>query len=262
MNQATREKVHTILTDMLDRIIRKRTITEPVTEEAIQLGNPFGYLLVPFEIWKASKFERSFVTSLGQTCFEQIAVAIAQGTGAFAERQHKEDVDLNSWRIEEIENILRNQRANENIPNWIEEVTRILNLNTPRTQTIRVHFDLYIRRENGREEYYSIKTVKPNLDQTETAKKDMLHIKAAKPNAHPFFALPFNPAGEGNNYRSAHSIPYQILNMDDTECVLIGRDFWNAIGADENTYNKLMHIFAEVGQIYSPRIRQEFLDAE
>ena len=260
MDQNTRERVRNILTDMLDRIIRKRTVTEPVTEEAIQLNNPFGYLLVPFEIWKASKFERSFVTSLGQTCFEQIAVAIAEGTGALAERQHKENVELNSWRIEEIENILRSQRANESTPDWAGEVKRILSLNTPRIQTIRVHFDLYVRRTSGQEEYYSIKTVKPNLDQTETAKKDMLHIKAAKPESKAFFALPFNPAGE-NHYRTAHSIPYQLLNMDDTECVLIGRDFWNAIGDNENTYTELMEIFAEVGETYSPRIRREFLES-
>lgn len=259
MNQETRERIVTILTDMLNRIIRKRTITEPVTEETIQLSNPFGYLLVPFEIWKASKFERSFVTSLGQSCFEQIAVAIAEGAGAFAETQHTEELELNSWRMEEIENILRSQRCNETSPNWQAEVERILNLNTPRTQSIVVRSDLYIRRIDQQEEYYSIKTVKPNLDQTETAKKDMLHIKAAKPESRPYFALPFNPAGEAH-YRTVHSIPYQLLNMDDTECVLIGMDFWNTIGADENTYNELIAIFRQVGETYSPRIRREFLE--
>lgn len=260
MDQQTRDEVRNVLTGMLDRIIRKRTITEPVTVESIQLNNPFGYLLVPFEIWKASKFERSFVTSLGQTCFEQIARIIAEGTGAVAERQHTEDITLNSWQMDEIENIIRSQRASQTIPSWEAETNAIANLNTPRIETISVRFDLYVRRQNGQEEYYSMKTVKPNLDQTAEAKRAMLQMKAAKAQCTPFFALPFNPAGN-DPYRTVHTIPYQLLNMDDINCVLIGQNFWNAIGADENTYSELMDIFAEVGAIYSPRIREEFLES-
>lgn len=261
MNNDTKQKVQGILEGMLERIIRKRTITEPVTEAAIQQSNPFGYLLVPFPIWKASKFERSFVTSLGQTCFEQIAKVIAEGTGAYAERQHDEEISLNTWRMDQVTNILRGQRASETHPNWQLEVDSILALNTPASQTINVKFDLYVRRVDGQEEYYSMKTVKPNLDQTETAKKDMLHIKAAKPLSRPFFALPFNPAGEGGNYKSVHSIPYQLFDMDDEDAVLIGASFWNTVGADENTYRELIEIFEKVGETYSERIRLEFLEA-
>lgn len=260
MNQTTIHRIETTLSNMLDRIIRKRTITEPVTEESIQMNNPFGYLLVPFEIWKASKFERSFVTSLGQTSFEEIAKIIAEGTGAYAARQHRETITLNSWKVERIATIIREQRESLTTPDWDNEVNSILALNNPSTQNISLIFDLYVRREDGQEEYYSIKTVKPNLDQTATAKKDMLQMKAANPNSHPYFALPFNPAGN-NPYRTVHSIPYQLLNMDDNNCVLIGAEFWNALGQDPNTYNELMQIFERIGAIYSPRIREEFLEA-
>ena len=59
-----------------------------------------------------------------------------------------------------------------------------------------------------------------------------------------YFALPFNPAGEGQDYRKIHSIPYSIFDMS-SEPVLIGAAFWNKVGQDNNTYNQLLEIFAK-----------------
>ena len=69
-------------------------------------------------------------------------------------------------------------------------------LENQRFEEITVKSDLYVHRQDGRQEYYSFKTVKPNLDQTETAKRDMLYLKAGNPECDPYFALPFNPAGK------------------------------------------------------------------
>lgn len=260
MNDITRERITQIISPMLDRIIRKRTVLEPVVPERVEREKPFGFRLVPFAIWKASAFERSFVTSLGQIGFEQIAKAIAEDSGAFAETQHRESVVLNSWKIDTINNILQGNRENRRRPNWQEELNEIYNINNPAMQNVDVLFDLYVRRPNGAEEYYSIKTVKPNIDQAEVAKKDMLRIKAAKPECEAYFALPYNPAGEGEDYRRAHTQPYTIFNMDDCNCVLIGAAFWNRLGNNPNTYQELLDVFAEVGQTYSHRITTEFLN--
>ena len=119
-------------------------------------------------------------------------------------------------------------------------------------------FDLYIKREDGKEEYYSLKTVKPNLDQTETAKKDMLRLMTAEENAEAYFALPYNPAGEGEIYKSAHAIPYKLFDMDNDNNVLIGKSLWDKIGADRNTYNELLDIFDKVGEEYIAKIRNEY----
>ena len=73
-------------------------------------NNPFGYRLVPVEVWKGSKFERSFVTSLGQGIFEQIAKIIAEGSGAEAKNQYVKEINLNTWQIEQIDSILKKQR--------------------------------------------------------------------------------------------------------------------------------------------------------
>lgn len=120
---------------------------------------------------------------MGQGIFEQIAKIIAEGSGAIAENQYTKSIKLNSWQLEKIDNILEKQRKQRNaskkkvkdnsnkVKTINEELEFLRELETDRYQEVSVLFDLYIKRENGMEEYYSLKTVKPNLDQTETAKK-------------------------------------------------------------------------------------------
>ena len=270
MNIETKNKVEAHLRGVMNRILEKRTIQEPFNEEEIKNKNPFGYRLVPIEVWKGSKFERSFVTSLGQGIFEQIAKIIAEGSGAIAENQYVKSIRLNSWQIERIDNILAQQRKQKSnsksktkgevirVKTISEELEFLRQLETDRYQDVKVLFDLYIKRENGAEEYYSLKTVKPNLDQTETAKKDMLRLMTAEENSEAYFALPYNPAGERELYKSAHAIPYKIFDMDNDDHVLIGEKLWNKIGSDNNTYNELLAIFDIVGQEYIAKIRQEY----
>ena len=95
MNIETRRKIEEHLRKVMKRIVEKRTVQEPFNEEEIKNKNPFGYRLVPIEVWKGSKFERSFVTSLGQGIFEQIAKIIAEGSGAMAENQYAKTIRLN-----------------------------------------------------------------------------------------------------------------------------------------------------------------------
>ncbi len=54
--------------------------------------------------------------------------------------------------------------------------------------------------------------MKPNLDQTEIAKKDMLMLKAADPDCEVFFALYYNPGGE-NRADYDWTIPSAIFDM-------------------------------------------------
>ena len=138
-------------------------------------------------------------------------------------------------------------------------MTHLLSQSNSTFREVSVVSDLYIARTNGSEEYYSFKTVKPNLDQTEIAKKDMLLLLAGNSDRKVFFALPFNPAGEGNQYRKAgHTIPFRIFDMDKDPCVLIGAKLWNQIGQDENTYKQLLGIFEGVGERTRNRIEREY----
>jgi hypothetical protein len=47
------------------KTLERRTVFEPWDEELEKKQKPFHHALVPAAVWKGSKFERSFVTSLG-----------------------------------------------------------------------------------------------------------------------------------------------------------------------------------------------------
>lgn len=259
MNDVTKSRIKQRISSKMDSIIRRRIESLPSDLQNISTTNPFGSRLVPQEIWKGSKFERSFVTSFGQGVYEQIAYEIALGSGAYAQNQHSETVRLNTWQEEAINNLLASQRGNGPVLNtdWNRELQEIKEYDSPRHIELETMFDLYVRRVDGSEEYYSLKTVKPNLDQTEIAKRDMLRVSVAKPNCKAYLALPYNPDGEGNTYSWA--LPKKLFDMNNSPAVLIGKRLWNAIGADSNTYQELLDIFQELGAEYHSKITNDFL---
>lgn len=264
MKESTKGKITEHIAPLMERLIERRVRKEPFDENEVAAKNPFGFRLVPIEVWKGSKFERSFVTILGQGIFEQIAKLIAEDSGAEASNQYDTSFTINTWRNEKIEEILTSHRNSSRKPNWEEEVREVLSLNNSNYTQVTVKFDLYVKRPDGREEFYGLKTVKPNLDQIERAKRDMLRLRASEdPNKEGFFVLPYNPAGEGELYRKAkHSPPYKIFRMDEDPCVLIGREFWNKVGDSENTYNELLDVFEEVGKEYVHRIRRDYFEID
>lgn len=258
-SRTTRQAIIDILTNVMSEHVRKMTVTNPFNENEVRSKNPFGYRLAPIEVWKGSKFERSLVSKIGKNIFEKIAIEIARGTGANAEGQYSELLLLPTHRVEKIDEIVEDQRKGRRAPNWREDLEEILSLRNNRSQEVRVLFDVYIRRQNGTEEYYSFKTVKPNLDQTEIAKRDMLRLMAGKDNSEVYFALPYNPAGEGELYRRAkHTYPFKLFRMDEDPCVLIGSALWNKIGNDETTYNELLELFEIVGERFEDSINRDY----
>lgn len=261
MDIDTRNKIKARVTNKLESILSRKINSLPEDMLTLYEKNPFGSRLVPSEILKGSKFERSFVTSFGQGVFEQIAYEIAIGSGAYAENQHVELVTLNTWQEEAINNLLTEQRGSNTpaAPCWDAEVDNIIALNNPRHIDVETRFDLYVRRQNGNEEYYSLKTVKPNLDQTEIAKRDMLRITASKPNCKVFLGLPYNPYGEGHSYD--WTMPKKLFDMNSCPAVLIGASFWNTVGNDENTYSELLEVFNEIGALFQEKIRTDYLQA-
>lgn len=259
MNHVTKNRIKDRIRQKADSILDRRIREFPNDMAELFARNPFGARLVPDEIWKGSKFERSFVTSFGQGVYEQIALEIARGSGAIAENQHRETLTINTWQSEKINNILSDQRNNRGIhPDWEVELNSIRNLQTRSTINVSSHFDLYVKRPDDTEEYYSIKTVKPNLDQTEIAKRDMLRTMVAKDNALAYFSLPYNPDGDTNTY--SWSVPKKIFDMNNSTAVLIGSAFWNKVGNSSTTYTELLCLFDELGDEYHQRINTEFLN--
>lgn len=265
MDKKTKELVRQHIEAVMNRLINKRTVVESFKESDIESKNPFGFQVVPIEVWKGAKFERSFVTTLGQGIFEQLGKIIAEGSGATAINQYDKSLIINTFKTETIDTIIKKQRAKpkkgekKKVPDLNNELETLASLENDKYEDVNVKSDLYIKRPNGKEEYYSFKTVKPNLDQTAEAKRNLLLLRAGDPNCEAYFALPYNPAGEGELYtKSKHSIPNKLFNMNDEDFVLVGSSLWNKIGNDENTYIELLEIFKDVGEVSTVRIKKEY----
>lgn len=210
-----------------------------------QVFRPFHEALLTKELVNASAFERSFSTSFGQGPVEEISGLVAQNNGFEVERQKQTLVNIYRGAQNEIERIISQLREGNTKPKWEDEVARVLAHGRGDTEVRRVISDLYLKKEN-REVFISIKTVKPNLDQTEIAKRDLLLLKAHNPDYETFFGLFYNPGGTERQFYN-WSIPSKIFDMKRDPCVLIGKDYWDFLGGS-GSYEELLKIFKEVGR--------------
>jgi len=206
---------------------------------------PFHEALLTKELITASAFERSFSTSFGQGPIEEISKILAETTGAICERQKETMVNINKGAVEEIERITSSLRNGTSQPNWKKEVSVVTAFQRGDFLVRRVISDLWFKRDNI-ETFISIKTVKPNIDQSEIVKKDMLLLKAHNINFETFFGLYYNPGGDKRTDYN-WSMPSRIFDMKHDECILIGKEYWDHIGG-KGTYIALLKLFEIVGE--------------
>ncbi len=135
----------------------------------------------------------------------------------------------------------------------LDRITQAGQFGSPDTR--RVISDLWWSRD-GVENFLSIKTVKPNLDQTAEAKRDLLKLAAEDPNRNVYFGLYYNPYGElSTDY--AWTPPMSIFDMHNDASVLIGRDYWDTLGG-AGTYEEVLEIAEEVGAQMRPKLLRSF----
>ncbi|MCF5900926.1 TdeIII family type II restriction endonuclease [Aeromonas veronii] len=240
-SKAVRDDIKKILSECvrgaLDRTNKKI--------ESEKSHKPFHSALLTDAIVKVSSFERSFSTSFGQGPIEKISEIVAKGNGFEAQRQKVSMVNLHQGAVDEIERICAALRRGSQIPNWKQEITSVTSFNMGNVVVRRVITDLWLKK-NEQEHFISIKTVTPNLDQSEIAKKDMLILKAGDRNCKTYFGLYYNPNGsKRSDYK--HSFPMKLFDMHKDECVLIGKDYWDFLGGI-GAYEYLLEIFSEVGE--------------
>jgi hypothetical protein len=245
MDAETIKKIINILESCIDRTINR--IKDDKTYR------PFHVALLTKKIVTASSFERSFSTSFGQGPIEEISQILALSTGAESIRRKETLVNVNKGAVDEIERILSSLRGGEITPNWKRELSRIQAFNKGDYVVRRIISDLWIKRD-GIETFISIKTVKPNIDQSEIVKKDLLMLKAHDPDFQTYFGLYYNPGGPNRADYNWH-IPSKIFDMINDECILIGNEYWDFIGGD-GTYNSLLDIFKKVGQKTRKKLKE------
>lgn len=206
---------------------------------------PFHDALLPKKVIYWSRFERSFSTSFGQKAIEEISKYAALSGGAkCADRQKETDVILDSKQLSAITRVITENR-NGHPMNWAQSFDYVKS--TPKggdRVQMRVISDLWWQKD-GIDNYMSIKTVKPNIDQTAIAKEDCLKLKVFNPECNTYFGLYYNPYGEARE-SYAHNPPKTIFDMLNDPVVLIGSEYWNRLGG-EGFYEEILEIAASVG---------------
>lgn len=246
MKKAASEVIANILRGCIDRTISR------VAEE--KTYRPFHEALLTKELVAASAFERSFSTSFGQGPIEEISEILARSTGAECERQKKTRVEVTKGAVDEIGRILNTLRSGDgrSRPDWKGELERVWAFKKGDHVQQRVVSDLWIKRDST-ESFISIKTVKPNLDQVEIAKENMLLLKAHDKTFQTYLGLYYNPGGP-NRADYNWSVPSKIFDMQKDDCVLIGQAYWDYVGG-EGTYSALLEIFGKVGEETRKKLR-------
>lgn len=207
---------------------------------------PFHEALLSKEAIIWSRFERSFSTSFGQKSIENISRYAVLSNGAEeAERQHETYVQLTDGQISAIDNEIQMAR-NKHFSNWETSLKRVQAIPiTGQKRNERVISDLWWTK-NDIDNYVSIKTVKPNIDQTAVAKSDLLKLKINNPNCNVYYGLYYNPYGnKRTDYR--HNPPKMIFDMIRDSVVLIGKDYWDTLGG-VGFYERILQVANEVGK--------------
>ncbi len=220
---------------------------------------PFHDRLLSKSIIKASSFERSFSTSFGQRTIETISKIVASDFNHTEDVkcQKKTTISLGQETIASIDehlNLLRENNLGRR-PCWKQDIKDIKIDKGTIQNKYRIISDLWFLRA-GVQYFFSIKTVKPNIDQTQLAKKDMLLLKSFNPHFKVYFALPYNPFGDKKE-DYGHDPPFKIFNMTGDEIVLIGKEYWDLLGG-QGTYEKILDIANSAGADTRPIIEQYF----
>ena len=219
---------------------------------------PFHSALLSDDALFWSRFERSFSTSFGQRVIEELAKLAVLSNGADkAEKQRQTVISISNSGMLAIDQHLNAIRSNSlgRPPKWDADLESITSQSTGTNEESRVISDLWWTK-NGVNNYISIKTVKPNIDQTAEAKRDLLKLKLNDPSCNVFFGLYYNPYGE-NQSDYSWSPPKRVFDIISDPVVLIGKPFWDTLGG-EGFYEEVIQLAQEVGVKTKKLIEKKF----
>jgi len=266
LDSATAHSLRQLFTDYLLHFARSNSnVSEPPSslEESLLHGAregaaaPFHFALLP-EIVRFKTLERSFSSALG-AAFEDAAAIVGATRFRVARRQHPVTGRVRATVIQQIDQILKDyetlyERGRIRTPDIAVERALLRDLHGPGGDDFTEIIDLYLEGADGSEHYFHMKTVKPNRDQSNKAKRLMLRVYALRlpAEANVFFGMAYNPYGEGNPYRWSFPKPY----FDFEKEVLIGGAFWDYIGGS-GTFRQVVELAMGCGRDLHDQILRE-----
>lgn len=198
----------------------------------------------------AYSFIHSLATTLGMSIYEDVSKIVAYDSCEECFTKYDIGSVISRKQKSVIDNIIRELRNGDRESNIKLETQEVLNADPSngRVQKEGRIADFYMKRD-GLEQYFEIKTVKPNIDVFTKSKSKLLEWVARKRTVvKVFLAFPYNPY---------HPKPYERFTLQGLlkqgEDFLIGEQFWDYLGG-ENTFVEILELFDAVGKSYKESI--------
>ena len=261
LSQSVVDQIETDMCEWLDAMLKKKaseyTRASTDVEYAERMGQimPFHKALLPKSFARMSSFERSFSTLLGNS-HERHSEIIAKPRFARTKQQYEIEGSMLESVDTEISDEVGRINKGHVFPDYFEVVEKIVHMekqSSGKRVTRSVTSDLYLKSHNGEEIFFEIKSPKPNKEQCLNITRKHLWIhamrKSAQPKVKTYFAMAYNPYGEGNEYK--HS--FATKHLDIQRQTIIGKKYWDFLGG-EGTYEELLKIYRKVGMTKSKEI--------
>ena len=201
----------------------------------------------------AYSFIHSIATTLGMSIYEDVSKIIAEETADECFTKYDVGGVISRAQKSAIDDIVRKLRNGEKTVDRDKEVKQVLSVSAKdgKAQKEGRIADFYMRR-NGKEHYFEIKTVKPNMDVFTKSKSKLLEWVARRRSPiKVFLAFPYNPY---------HPQPYERFTeqgvLEKGKEFLIGKEYWDFLGG-ENAFEELLALFDAVGKEYKEKIRRK-----
>lgn len=212
--------------------------------EALKIETPY---LIALASWL-----HGLNTSLGSG-FENISYILSGGYKRKFTQQYS--LKVKNGQAREIENIIRNLKAGEQVPNLERENSLIINFDNNDNEINSLGFtvDNYIEKEDSITAI-ELKSVRPNSGEGRGEKQKILYGKSALQLANPdkkinfFIGFPFDPTSDtATGYDKERFFNYLIefKKFFDPNEVLLAGELWNFLSGSENTMDEILEVIEE-----------------
>lgn len=234
-----------IKTYLLSKIREKLANYDPETSSM-----PFHFRLLGKDRMALFSFIHSVNTTLGTSIFEKVGQLIAAPLSIKAKDQYKTfEGYISSEAVLKIDSIMRALRSATRKPDKDLEIKEVLAVckKGEMGKILKRRVDLYVKSKNGTENYFELKTAKPNINEFTGIKKQLLEWVAMRGSADTkvkiktIVAIPYNP------YEPQPYERWTLQGLFDLKTeVLVGEEFWDMLGG-KGTYEDLLKVFEEAG---------------
>jgi len=246
LSNSQKEKISALLENKIEDKLRRyarETSSMPFLTRLIQDNEKVA----------AYSFIHSIATTLGMSIYEDVSKIIAEETADECFTKYDVGGVISREQKSVIDDIVRKLRNGEKEVNSTQEIKSVLDASAKdgKAQKEGRIADFYMRRD-GKEYYFEIKTVKPNIDVFTKSKAKLLEWVARRRSLiKVFLAFPYNPY---------HPQPYERFTeqgvLDRGKEFLIGKEYWDFLGG-ENTFEELLTLFDDVGKKFKEKIRNK-----